>query len=114
MCPVQRLRVGVDARALAERPCGFRRYLEGLLPALVRDDGGLELVLLTTTSAPEPRGAAAGLPVVRAPGSRFTLLRPCWELRGLPRALLGAGVEVFFSTWGALPLAPPTPAVVMG
>ena len=27
------LRVGVDARALAERPCGIRRYLENLLPA---------------------------------------------------------------------------------
>ncbi len=107
------LRVGIDGRPLAERPCGFRRYLEGLLPALGRVDPGLEVVLFTTTTAPEPRGLPVNLPVNRSAGSLFTLFRPWWEIRSLPRALTGADVDVFFSSCGALPLAPPTPAVAM-
>ncbi|MBZ5589013.1 MAG: glycosyltransferase family 4 protein [Acidobacteriia bacterium] len=113
MDPGRRLRVAIDARALAERPCGFRRYLEGLLPALRKADASLETVLLTTRSAPRPRGLGASFPVVRLAGSRFTLLRPWWEIRSLPRALARSEIDVFFSTTGALPMTSPTPAVVM-
>ena len=70
-------------------------------------------MLFTTTTAPETGGLPADLPVVRSPGSLFTLLRPWWEIRSLPRALAGADVDVFFSLWGALPLTLPTPTVVM-
>lgn len=52
MPPGERLRVGIDARALAEQPCGFRRHLEALLPTLHWADPGLEPSLFTALAVP--------------------------------------------------------------
>lgn len=96
------LRVGVDARALAERPCGIRRYLENLLPALLDVDDELRLVLFahheSARSAMDPRRVEFHL--IRGP--RQTLFRPVWDLWQLPPHLRREAPNLFFSPYGSI------------
>jgi glycosyltransferase involved in cell wall biosynthesis len=106
------LRVGIDARPLSERPSGFRRYLESLLPALLDTDDELELVLFSHQGSARavvdsPR---VGIHLVRGAGT--TLLRPIWDLWQLPPHLRRAAPDVFFSAYGSVPGASGIPTVI--
>ncbi len=106
------LRVGIDARPLAERPCGFRRYLENLLPALLEADEGLRLALFAhDESARFPTDSnRVEFHLVR--GARQTLLRPIWDLWQLPPHLRRAAPDLFFSTYGSVPGGTGIPTVI--
>ncbi len=96
------LRVAIDARALAEPPCGIRRYLESLLPALLDADDELRLVLFAHhESARFPTDSRrVEFHLVRGP--RQTLFRPIWDLWQLPPRLRREAPNLFFSPYGSI------------
>lgn len=100
------LRVGIDGRAFSSPAPGVRRYIAGLVNALVRMGEPLELVALGgRDSSAIPRGVGH----VAEPPHPPTNLG--WSLVGLPRAAMRAGVSVIHSPaytaplWGGIPVA---------
>lgn len=106
------LRVGIDARPLAERPCGFRRYLESLLPALLGADDELQLVLFAHHESVRAALDSRRVEFHLVRGARQTLLRPIWDLWLLPPRLRRAAPDLFFSAYGSIPGGTEIPTVI--
>lgn len=107
------IRIGIDARPLAEPPNGIRRWLEGVLGGFSEAGLDHELVLFVPREGViPPEGVKAKTVVV--PGSTRAVLRPIWETFSLPRAVRTSGVEVLLSPYGVVPprLSMPTVSVV--
>jgi len=105
-------RIAIDARPLVEPPCGIRRHLEGLLPAVLETDPAIELHLIANRE-PEPvwRGRSR-VTVEVAPWPMSALLRPVWERVHLPHRLRLARTDLWYSAIGAIPHGDIVPAVV--
>jgi len=106
------LRVGIDARPLTERPCGFRRYLENLLPALLNADEGLRLELFAHHDSARylTESERVEFHLVRGPGQ--TLFRPIWDLWQLPPHLERVSPDLFFSPYGSIAAGSEVPTVI--
>lgn len=96
------LRVGVDARPLAERPCGFRRYLESLLPALLAADEDVRLELFANHDSARCLTESPRVGFHLITGPRQTLFRPIWDLWQLPPRLRRVAPDLFFSPYGSV------------
>ena len=81
-------RVGIDGRAFSSPAAGVRRYVDGLVPALLRARRRSELVALGGGRDAVP----AGLGHVAEPPHPPT--KPAGALVGLPRAAARAGVDL--------------------
>lgn len=106
------LRVGVDARPLAERPCGFRRYLESLLPALLEVDGDLRLALFAHHESARLLTDSPRVEFHLVRGPRQTLVRPIWDRWQLPPKLRRAAPDLFFSPLGSIADKAGIPSVI--
>ena len=80
--------VGIDGRVFTFPAGGVRRYVGGLLPALLSLDDAPELVAL----GGDPQMLPSGMRHVPAPWHPPT--NAGWVLVGLPRAAARAGVDV--------------------
>ena len=104
--PLRRLRVGIDGRAFAFPAGGVRRYVGGLVPALLALPDAPEIIAL----GGDPRTVPAGLAHVPAPLHPPT--NAGWVLAGLPRAAKRAGVDVIHAPAYTGPIRAAMPAVV--
>lgn len=106
-------RIAVDARPLAEPSGGFRRYLEGLLPAVLDADPEIELTLITNRE-PDPSWRERDrVELSVAPWPMTALLRPLWERRQLPKRLAESAADLFFSSSGIVPPGSSFPSAVV-
>lgn len=104
------LRIGIDARPLAEPPNGIRRWLEGILGGFSEAGLNHEIVLFVPREdIIPPKGVEARIVVVR--GSNRAVFRPIWETFRLPGALHSSGVDVLLSSYGVVPPRCPVPTV---
>ena len=85
------MRVGIDGRAFTSPSAGVRRYVEGLVPALLALPDPPEIVTLDGPSLPTNLG---------------------WALAGLPLAAWRAGVDVIHAPAYTGPLASSIPVVL--
>ena len=99
------LRIGIDGRAFASPAAGVRRYLEGLVPALLDLEDAAEIVALGGGS-----GIPAGLARVEAPAHPAT--NAGWMLVGLPRTAAKAGVDLIHAPAYTAPFWSPVPVVL--
>ena len=106
------MRVLLDATAVPADRGGVGRYLDELIPALVRQ--GADLVV-----AVQPRDVAvvgelaAGAEVVEAPApAGRRAVRLAWEQAGLPRLARRVRADVLHSPHYTMPAASPVPVVV--
>jgi glycosyltransferase involved in cell wall biosynthesis len=99
---VRALRVGIDGRAFTSPAAGVRRYVEGLVPALMAFDGALEIVALGGTESPT---GVERVPEPAHPPTNFG-----WSVVGLPLAASRAKVDVIHAPaytapfWAAVPV----------
>jgi glycosyltransferase involved in cell wall biosynthesis len=105
------MRLAVDARVLVHRPTGVARYLSGILgrlPALLRPEDDLEL-LVDRTPAKPLLGESGRVTVLRwsLPGGD-----PAWRQLRLPPFLWRRPPDVLFCPFYSAPLAAPCPTVV--
>jgi len=100
------LRVGLDGRAFASPAAGVRRYVNGLVPALVALPVPLELVVLGGSAADVPPGVA------HEPESWHPPTNLGWTLVGLPLAARRAGVDLLHAPAYTAPVGIRTPVVV--
>lgn len=101
-----RLRVGIDGRAWSSPAAGIRRYVAGLVPALVDLGDGLEMVALGGSRDAIPRGLAW----IDEPPHPPTNLG--WSAVGLPWAASRAGVDVIHAPAYTAPLTGRIPTVL--
>jgi glycosyltransferase involved in cell wall biosynthesis len=100
------LRVGIDGRAFASPAPGIRRYVEGLVPALL------------TLREPPEIVALGGNPDAVPPGLERIAERPHpptnagWTLVGLPRAAAEARIDVLHAPAYTAPFWSPAPVVL--
>jgi len=91
------LRVLLDATALPVDRGGVGRYLDNLIPALVRP-GGLELrVVCQQRDAPHYRELSGAAPVLAPAGAARRPVRLVWEQTGLPLLIRKEKPDVFHS-----------------
>ncbi len=103
----RRLRVGFDGRALVSSAAGVRRYTAELVRALAERPDAVEMVAVGGGA-----GAAASLPagVAQRPEPFHPPTNLGWTLVGIPRAMRGAGLDVYHGPaytappWGRTPL----------
>jgi glycosyltransferase involved in cell wall biosynthesis len=100
------LRVGVDGRAWSSPAAGVRRYVAGLVPALVELGEPLEIVALGGSADAVPRG----LTRIDEPPHLPTNLG--WSAMGLPWAAARAGVDLIHAPAYTAPLTARVPTVV--
>jgi glycosyltransferase involved in cell wall biosynthesis len=100
----RRLRVGIDGRAFSSPAGGVRRYVAGLVSALLALDDPPDLVALGGRSIPP------GLAHVGEPPHPPTNLG--WTLIGLPRAAARARVDLIHAPAYTAPLWSPVPVVL--
>jgi len=105
------MKLGVDARVLAERPTGVARYLEGVLGALAPHRTATETIELFLDRAP-PRDLSAL-------ADRVTVLRPwlpggdpVWRQTRLAAHLMRRRPDLLFCPFYSAPLAASGPTVV--
>jgi glycosyltransferase involved in cell wall biosynthesis len=98
------LRVGIDGRAFTSPAGGIRRYLEGLVPALLALGEPLEIVALGGRTAPPGVG--------RVPEPSHPPTNLGWTVVGLPRAAARAGVHLIHSPAYTAPLWARVPVVL--
>jgi glycosyltransferase involved in cell wall biosynthesis len=103
---LRKLRVGIDGRAFASPAAGVRRYVEGLVPALLAAEDGPALVALGGDPASVPAGVAH---IVEPPHPATNL---GWTLVGLPRAAARAGVDLLHAPAYTAPFWSPAPVVL--
>jgi alpha-1,3-rhamnosyl/mannosyltransferase len=99
------LRVGIDGRAFGSPAAGVRRYLEGLVPALLALEDAPEIVALGGETV-----LPSGLTRVDAPLHPAT--NAGWVLVGLPRAASSAGVDLIHAPAYTAPFWAPAPVVL--
>lgn len=100
------LRVGIDGRAFGSPAAGIRRYLEGLVPALLALADPPELVALGGASEALPAGVAHIAEPSHPPSNAG------WTIVGLPRAAARARVDVIHAPAYTAPLWSPAPVVL--
>jgi glycosyltransferase involved in cell wall biosynthesis len=105
--PINLLRVGIDGRAFSSPAPGIRRYVAGLVRALLALDEPLDLIAL---GGEAHRAAAAGL--VHVAESAHPPTNVGWALVGLPRAARRAGVDVIHAPAYTGPWWSPAPVVL--
>lgn len=106
--PAARLRVAIDARKLTDGERGVGAYILNLVDALLREDRGLEILLLRNGRRSQPIAAANGLTEIRVPLPAEIPLTP----RTLRPFLGGRRFDVFHSPFDIAPLGFPEPVVV--
>jgi glycosyltransferase involved in cell wall biosynthesis len=99
------LRIGIDGRAFGSPAAGVRRYLEGLVPALLDLEDAPEIVALGGDT-----GIPAGLARIEAPAHPAT--NAGWTLVGLPLAAAKAGVDLIHAPAYTAPFWAPAPVVL--
>lgn len=98
------MRVGIDGRAFTSPAAGVRRYLEGLVPALLALDAPPHIIALGGAAAAIPAGLAHIGEPPHPPGNAG------WTLVGLPRAAARARVDVIHAPaytapfWAGVPV----------
>jgi glycosyltransferase involved in cell wall biosynthesis len=102
---VGKLTVGIDGRAFASPAAGVRRYVLGLVPALMAS-GDVEIVALGGARETAPQGVRH----VEEPWHPPTNLG--WSTVGLPRAAAQAGVDVIHAPAYTAPLWSGVPVVL--
>jgi glycosyltransferase involved in cell wall biosynthesis len=100
------LRVGLDGRAFSSPAAGVRRYVHGLVPALLALEAPLEVVALGGAEADLPAGMA------HVPARWHPPTNLGWTLVGLPLAARRAGVDVIHAPAYTAPVGIRTPVVV--
>ena len=100
------LRVGIDGRAFTSPAPGIRRYVEGLVPALLALDDAPEIVVLGGA----PDSAPPQLEHVAERAHPPTNLG--WTLVGLPRAAATARIDVLHAPAYTAPFWCPAPVVL--
>jgi glycosyltransferase involved in cell wall biosynthesis len=100
------LRVGIDGRAWTSQAAGIRRYVSGLVPALLELGQALEIVALGGSEKAIPRGIAR----IDEPPHPPTNLG--WTAVGLPWAASRAGVDLIHAPAYTAPLASRVPTVL--
>jgi glycosyltransferase involved in cell wall biosynthesis len=103
---VKPLRIGIDGRAWSSPAAGIRRYVGGLVPALVELGDGLEMVALGGSRDAIPRRLAW----IDEPPHPPTNLG--WSAVGLPWAASRAGVDVIHAPAYTAPLTGRIPTVL--
>jgi glycosyltransferase involved in cell wall biosynthesis len=103
---VRKLRVGIDGRAWSSPAAGIRRYMAGLVPALIELGEPLEIVALGGSSDAIPRG----LTRIDEPPHPPTNLG--WSAVGLPWAASRAGVHLIHAPAYTAPLTARVPTVL--
>jgi len=101
-----RLRIGIDGRAWSSPAAGIRRYVSGLVPALLELGESVELIALGGSRESLPRGVAW----VDEPPHPPTNLG--WSAVGLPWAASRAGVDVIHAPAYTAPLTARVPTVL--
>ena len=99
-----RLLVGIDGRSFTSPAAGVRRYVAGLVPALLALDEGLDIAALGGLDVP------AGLRCFDEPPHPPTNLG--WIIVGLPRAAARAGVDLIHAPAYTAPLWSRVPVVL--
>jgi glycosyltransferase involved in cell wall biosynthesis len=101
------LRIGIDGRAFGSPAAGIRRYVRGLIPALLRLGEPIEIVALGGKNpAALPKGIAF-IPEPPHPPTNFG-----WTQIGVPRAARKAGVQVIHAPAYTAPFLPGVPLVL--
>ena len=102
----QRLRIGIDGRAFSSPAPGIRRYVEGLVPALLALEDAPEVVALG--------GLADAVPpqIPRVAERLHPPTNAGWTLVGLPRAAAEARVDVLHAPAYTAPFWSPVPVVL--
>jgi glycosyltransferase involved in cell wall biosynthesis len=103
---MRRLRVGIDGRAFRSPAAGIRRYLQGLVPALLDLDDRPDVVGLGGDPATFPAGVSHAGEPWHPPSN------PGWTLVGLPRAAARASVDLIHSPAYTAPFWAGVPVVV--
>jgi glycosyltransferase involved in cell wall biosynthesis len=103
---VAALRVGIDGRSFTSAAAGVRRYVGGLVPALLALDDAPEIVALGGDSQVIPPGVAH----IHEPPHPPT--NAGWSLVGLPRAAARARVDLIHAPAYTAPFWAPAPVVV--
>lgn len=102
----RRLRIGIDGRAFSSPAPGIRRYVEGLVPALLALDDAPEIVVLGGRPDSVP-------PHLEHVGERaHPPTNAGWTLVGLPRAAATAGIDVLHAPAYTAPFWSPAPVVL--
>jgi glycosyltransferase involved in cell wall biosynthesis len=100
------LRIGIDGRAFASPAPGIRRYMDGLVPALLALEDAPDVVALG--------GRADAVPArIRRVAERpHPPTNAGWTLVGLPRAAADAGVDLLHAPAYTAPFWSPVPVVL--
>jgi glycosyltransferase involved in cell wall biosynthesis len=101
---LRKLRVGIDGRAFTSPAAGIRRYVAGLVPALLALEEPLEVVALGGRDIPP------GVSHVDEPPHPPTNLG--WTVIGLPRAAARSGVDLIHAPAYTAPLWAGVPVVL--
>lgn len=101
-----KLRIGIDARAFTSPAPGIRRYVEGLVPALLALEGAPEVVALGG------RRDALPMPLPHVAERPHPPTNAGWTLVGLPRAAAEARVDVLHAPAYTAPFVSPAPVVL--
>jgi glycosyltransferase involved in cell wall biosynthesis len=102
----RKLRVGIDGRAFTSPAPGIRRYVEGLVPALLALDDPPDIVALG--------GSADGVPPIigRVAERWHPPTNAGWTLVGLPAAAAAAKVDLLHAPAYTAPFWSPVPVVL--
>jgi glycosyltransferase involved in cell wall biosynthesis len=100
------LRVGIDGRSFGSPAAGVRRYVEGLVPALLDLHDAPEIIALGGGSERVPAGVAHISEPPHPPTNAG------WMLVGLPRAAVRASVDLIHAPAYTAPFWAPAPVVV--
>ena len=100
------LRIGIDGRAFTSPAPGIRRYVQGLVPALLALDDAPEIVALG--------GQADAVPpqIQRVAARPHPPTNAGWTLVGLPIAAAEAGVDLLHAPAYTAPFWSPVPVVL--
>jgi alpha-1,3-rhamnosyl/mannosyltransferase len=101
-----RLRVGIDGRSFSSPAAGIRRYVEGLVGALLALDDAPSLVALGGVGTAVPPGVSH----IDEPPHPPT--NAGWTLVGIPRAAARARVDLIHAPGYTAPFWAPVPTVV--
>ena len=102
---MRKVRIGIDGRAFTSPAAGVRRYVEGLVPALLALDEPVEVVAL---GGKDPASIPPGIAHIDEPAHPATNLG--WSVVGLPRAAARARVDLIHSPaytapfWATVPI----------
>lgn len=100
------LRIGIDGRAFTSPAPGIRRYVEGLIPALLALEDAPEIVALGGQADAVPQ------PLRHVPARRHPPTNAGWTLVGLPRAAAEAGIDLLHAPAYTAPFWSPVPVVL--